>query len=50
MTDHLETLYDLDVIAAEQVIDADLEWVRVPVPNDHDIVVGGIARAVADLL
>jgi ferrochelatase len=50
MTDHMETLYDLDVIAAERAIDADLGFVRVDVPNSDARVVDGIAKSVARLL
>ena len=50
MTDHLETLYDLDVIAAERAIDADLEFLRAPVPNDDDTVVAAMANSIISLL
>ncbi len=44
-TDHMETLYDLDIIAAERAIAADLEFVRAPVPNDYDALVVAIAES-----
>ncbi len=50
LTDHMETLYDLDVVAAERALDAGLEFVRAPVPNDDDGVVDAIADMVAQLL
>ncbi len=50
LTDHMETLYDLDVLTAEKVYDGDLEWVRVPVPNEHEILMDGVARVIKDLL
>lgn len=50
MTDHLETLYDLDTVAAERAMDAGLEWARAVVPNDHEIVLDGLAREIAKLL
>ncbi len=50
MTDHMETLYDLDVIAAEQAMDADLGWQRARVPNDDAALLDGLARVVTELL
>jgi len=50
MTDHMETLYDLDVVAAERAMDADLEWQRARVPNDDASVLDGLSRVVLDLL
>lgn len=49
-TDHMETLYDLDIEAADKAIQADLEFVRAPVPNDDDTIVEAVAEAVAPLL
>jgi ferrochelatase len=49
-TDHMETLYDLDIVAADKAISADLEFVRSPVPNDADSLVADIAGAVLPLL
>lgn len=46
-TDHMETLYDLDVLAADRALSADLEFARAPVPNDHDLLIAGLSRAVA---
>jgi protoporphyrin/coproporphyrin ferrochelatase len=50
MTDHMETLYDLDVVAASQALDADLEFVRAPVPNDDTGVLDAIASSLLPLL
>ncbi|NTU71988.1 MAG: ferrochelatase [Coriobacteriia bacterium] len=50
MTDHMETLYDLDVIAAEQALDLGLEWARARVPNADDSVVEGLCRLVTKML
>lgn len=50
MTDHMETLYDLDVVAAGRALDVDLEWARGPVPNDDAEVLDGLARVVSKLL
>lgn len=46
MTDHMETLYDLDIVAAGKALDNDLEFMRAAVPND-DV---GILDAMADLI
>ena len=50
MTDHMETLYDLDIVAAGKALDLDMEFVRAPVPNDDESVVAGLARSVSALL
>ncbi len=50
LTDHMETLYDLDVVAADKALTAGLEFVRAPVPNDDDGVVAAIAEMVEQLL
>lgn len=47
VTDHMETLYDLDIIAADKALGADIEFLRSPVPNDHDTLVDAVADAVA---
>ena len=46
MTDHMETLYDLDIVAADHALAADLEFVRAAVPNDD----GGLLDAMADMI
>jgi len=50
VTDHMETLYDLDIVAADRALLADLEFMRGPVPNDDDTVIGAVADAVAKLV
>lgn len=50
LTDHMETLYDLDIVAAGRALDVDLEFVRAQVPNDDDEVVAGMARSIAQLI
>ena len=50
VTDHMETLYDLDVVAADKALSADVEFMRAPVPNDDDGFVAAIARSVAELV
>lgn len=44
--DHLETLYDLDVRAADRVLSADREFVRVPVPNADARMIEALSEAV----
>jgi ferrochelatase len=48
--DHLETLYDLDVMAAERVFSADKEFARVPVPNADARLIDALADAVRKVL
>lgn len=50
LTDHMETLYDLDIVAAGRAFDAGLEFLRAPAPNDEDAVVDGMAKAVIEHL
>ena len=50
VTDHLETLYDLDIMAADRALTQDMEFVRAPVPNEHEHLVKGIAESVKPLL
>lgn len=48
--DHLETLYDLDVCAAERALDADLEFARVAVPNADPQMIEALAQSVRRVL
>lgn len=50
VTDHMETMYDLDIDAAGKALDAGLEFKRSPVPNDEPSLVAGIVKAVAPLI
>ncbi len=50
LTDHMETLYDLDIVAAGNALDVGLEFMRAPAPNDDDAVVEAMARSVLELL
>ena len=43
-TDHMETLYDLDIVARERALDAGIAYVRSAVPNAAQ----ELARAIAD--
>ena len=44
--DHLETLYDLDVVVAEFAREHGIDYRRVPMPNDADDVVEALATTV----
>ncbi|MDO8964821.1 MAG: ferrochelatase [Coriobacteriia bacterium] len=46
ITDHLETLYDIDIMAADRVLLADMEWARVRTPNDDQRMIEALASAV----
>lgn len=48
--DHMETLYDLDVLAADKVLGAGLEFVRAGVPNDSPKMITALAEAVRRVL
>ncbi len=50
MTDHMETLYDLDIVAADRALTLGLEFMRAPVPNDDDNVVEAYARKISALI
>ncbi len=49
-TDHMETRYDLDVVAAERSLDAGMEFVRGAVPNEDDALLHAVADSVSALL
>ncbi len=49
MTDHMETLYDLDIVAADKAFSAELEFMRIPVPNNHPMVVEPVAAMLSEL-
>lgn len=50
LTDHMETLYDLDIVAADCALTAGVEWMRAPVINDADVVLDAIAESIGKLL
>ncbi len=50
LTDHMETLYDLDIVASDLAFAADLDFVRAPVASDDESVVSAMAESVAKLL
>jgi ferrochelatase len=48
--DHMETLYDLDVVAAERALDQDIEFSRAQAPNDASLTIEALAEAVRKVL
>jgi ferrochelatase len=50
MTDHMETLFDLDILAASAAEEAGVTFVRGAVPNDDHELIGALAEKVAALL
>ncbi len=50
MTDHMETLYDLDIVAADAALTSGLEFARVPVPNQDELLAADIADSIIKLL
>ncbi len=50
LTDHMETLYDLDIVAADHALTSDLEWMRAPVINEAPQVLDAIADSLSELL
>lgn len=49
-TDHMETVYDLDVVAADRARDAGLAYQRAEVPNDRAELIGALHSLVEPLL
>jgi ferrochelatase len=49
-TDHMETLYDLDVQACGLAYDLGMDYARAAVPNDSDEMVEALAKVVEPLL
>jgi ferrochelatase len=50
VTDHLETLYDLDIELADCVLGLGMEFVRGPVANDHEHLIRALAEVITPLL
>lgn len=50
VTEHLETLYDIDVELAERALDRDLEFSRGRAPNDHPLIIDALMRVITPLL
>jgi protoporphyrin/coproporphyrin ferrochelatase len=49
VTDHMETLFDLDIVAAKRAKDAGLAFARAAVPNDDELVISALAESIAQL-
>jgi protoporphyrin/coproporphyrin ferrochelatase len=50
MTDHMETLWDLDIVAAKRAADAQLPFARAAVPNTDAALLDAIVASVEPLL
>ena len=48
--DHMETLYDLDVEAADEALSSGVEFSRAKAPNDDPIMIEVVADAVRSRL
>jgi protoporphyrin/coproporphyrin ferrochelatase len=46
ISDHVEVLYDLDILHRKQAEKLGLEWERLPMPNDHPLLIEALASAV----
>lgn len=46
VSDHVEILYDLDILHRRQAEALGLQWERLPMPNDHPLLVEALAGAV----
>jgi len=49
-TDHMETLYDIDIVAAGDALDSGIEFTRAKVPNDDPRILDAITEMVAPLI
>lgn len=45
-TDHMETMYDLDIVAAGAAVERGLRFVRACVPNDDELLIAALAGLV----
>ncbi len=50
VVDHMETLYDLDVCAADRALSAGIEFARAKAPNDNEDMIHALAEAVRAVL
>ena len=50
MTDHMETLWDLDIVAAKRAAEKDLRFARAAVPNTDSALLDALAASVERLL
>jgi ferrochelatase len=49
VTDHMETLFDLDIVASKRAEEAGLEFARAQVPNDDELVISALAESIIEL-
>jgi ferrochelatase len=45
-TDHMETMYDLDVVAEAKARDLGIDFVRTAVPNDNELLISALEQLV----
>ena len=48
--DHVEVLYDLDILHRRQAEERGLVWDRLPMPNDHPLLIEALASAAGKAL
>jgi len=48
--DHVEVLYDLDILHRDQAESIGLRWNRLPMPNDHPLLIEALASAAGKVL
>jgi ferrochelatase len=46
VSDHVEVLYDLDILHRQQAETLGLEWDRLPMPNDHPLLIEALAQTI----
>jgi len=46
ISDHVEVLYDLDILHRKQAEAVGLTWDRLPMPNDHPLLIAALAEAI----
>lgn len=49
VSDHVEVLYDLDILHRRQAETLGLEWDRLPMPNDHPLLIEALARTIKEI-
>lgn len=50
VSDHVEVLYDLDILHARQAEELGLQWDRLPMPNDDPLLIDALVSAVRKVL
>ena len=50
VSDHVEVLYDLDILHRKQAEALGLRWDRLPMPNDHPLLIEALASAAGKVL